>query len=128
MSTFESIAQFFPLVLAPGVVALARGRWPGVHRAVDGLLVWLAVTGAAVLWTLAIGAAFGEPFGPDMVRRGFLLGLVSACGHTLAKYRPKPADPPEPDAVAAPPPKDTPFTATRDAEKVGMDLDFGSRQ
>lgn len=123
MPTFEAISQFFPVVLAPGVVALARGRWPKVHKAVDGLIVWAAVIGAAVLWAMVIGAAFGESFSREMVRRGFLLGLVSACGHTLLR-RPKPAEEaPEasaPDTVVAPPPV-TPETHGQGK----MDLDFG---
>ena len=114
---FEAIAQFFPVILAPGVVALARGRWPGVHRAVDGLIVWLAVIGAAVVWAVLLGAAFGEPFGPDMVRRGFVLGLVSACAHTWATFK-KPAA----AAPSIPPPAETPFTAT--APLDASDYDF----
>lgn len=119
MPTFEAIAQFFPVILAPGVVALARGRWPGVHKAVDGLIVWAAVIGAGVLWALVLGAAFGEPFGHEMVRRGFLLGLLAACGHTLAKYRPKPTE-------QVPEARETPFTATRDL--TAADFDFEERE
>lgn len=116
MPHFEAIAQFFPVILAPGVVALARGRWPGVHRAVDGLIVWAAVIGAACVWAVLLGAAFGEPFGPDMVRRGFVLGLVSACAHTWARYQGKP------QAESIPPPAETPFTAT--APLDASDYDF----
>lgn len=116
MPTFEAIAQFFPVILAPGVVALARGRWPRVHKAVDGLIVWLAVIGAGVLWALVIGVAFGEPFSREMVRRGFLLGLLAACAHTWVKYQPKAEEAPsEPEAV--PPPKDL----------SAADFDFGEK-
>lgn len=101
MPTFQAISEFFPVILAPGVVALARGRWPGVHRAVDGLLVWLAVVGAAVLWALVLGAAHGEPVGYEMVRRGFVLGLVSACAHTLVR-KPKAEEPAPAEVPAAP--------------------------
>ena len=118
MPHFEAISQFFPVILAPGVVALARGRWPGVHRAVDGLIVWLAVIGAACVWAVLLGIAFGEPFGPDMVRRGFVLGLVSACAHTWATYKPKPKE----AAESIPPPAETPFTAT--AHVDASDYDF----
>ena len=62
---FEAISQFFPVILAPGVVALARGRWPGVHRAVDGLIVWAAVIGAAVVWAVLLGIAFGLLVAPQ---------------------------------------------------------------
>ena len=117
MPHFEAISQFFPVILAPGVVALARGRWPGVHRAVDGLIVWAAVIGAAVVWAVILGIAFGEPFGPDMVRRGFVLGLVSACAHTWATFK-KPAA----EAPSIPPPAETPFTAT--APLDASDYDF----
>lgn len=125
MPTFQSLAELFPVILAPGVVALARGRWPRVHKAVDGLIVWLAVIGAGVLWALVIGAAFGEPFGHEMVRRGFLLGLLAACGHTLAKYRPKEAEPESapsaPDTIAAPPQLTPENTGARPPK---MDLEF----
>lgn len=103
MPLFPQIAQFFPVVLAPGVVALVRRQRPLPW--LDGpVVVWLAVCGAAVLWAIVCGLATGESFGPEMVRRGLLLGLVSACAHTLATGKGKPAE-------VATPPGDTPSEA-----------------
>jgi hypothetical protein len=84
--TFVTAAQFFPLVIAPGIVAYIRRRWPVVvsSGAIDGLVVWLAVVIAAVAFSLLIDFAFGVPLTIDAFRRGVLLGLTSATAHTLA--------------------------------------------
>jgi len=58
MQIVDTLLRLFPLVLAPAVVRIARAtrlRW------LDGaLLVWLAVAGAGVAWTVVIGLATGE--------------------------------------------------------------------
>ena len=96
MPLFSQVSQFFPLILAPGVVALARRQkrlaW------IDGpLLVWSCVVGAAVLWTLLLAAAMGEDIGRAVVARGVIMGLTSALADTWATR--KTVDPPEPDAL-----------------------------
>ena len=88
MPIFAQVSQFFPLVLAPGVVALARRQkrlaW------LDGpLLVWSCVVGAAVLWTLLIAVAYEEPITRGVVGRGVLLGLTSALADTWATRKGK---------------------------------------
>lgn len=88
MPLFPQVAQFFPLILAPGVVALARRQrrlaW------IDGpLLVWACVVGAAVLWTLLLAAAMGEDITRGVVGRGVLLGLTSALADTWATRKGK---------------------------------------
>jgi hypothetical protein len=127
MPLFPQVAQFFPLILAPGVVALARRQkrlaW------IDGpLLVWCCVVGAAVLWTLLLAAAMGEDITRAVVARGVIMGLTSALADTWATR--KTADPPEPDAqvpadaptVVAAPPDVTPVAPSG---ARAMDLDFG---
>ena len=125
---FSSVAQFFPLILAPGVVALARRQrrlaW------IDGpLLVWACVVGAAVLWTLLLAAAMGEDITRGVVGRGVLLGLTSALADTWATRKGKAqeeaapaAETPsaEPTVEAAPPD----LTPRNDVPRGTMDLEF----
>ena len=125
---FSSVAQFFPLILAPGVVALARRQrrlaW------IDGpLLVWSCVVGAAVLWTLLIAVAYEEPITRGVVGRGVLLGLTSALADTWATRKgkaqeeaaPAPETPSaEPTVEAAPPD----LTPRNDVPRGTMDLEF----
>ena len=127
---FSSVAQFFPLILAPGVVALARRQrrlaW------IDGpLLVWSCVVGAAVLWTLVLAAAMGEDITRAVIGRGVLLGLTSALADTWATRKgkaqeeaaPVPETPSaEPTVEAAP----VDLTPRNDVPRREMDLDFGS--
>lgn len=99
--TIASLMQVFPLFLAPAVVDMARRQR---FKWLDGiLLVWLAVVGAAVLWTVVLGLAMGEPLSREMVARGILCGLVAAVERTLRTGKGRtllPAvDPPNPDAV-----------------------------
>jgi predicted cobalt transporter CbtA len=93
-----SITQHFPLIIAPGVVAYVRRRWPAVVSSgfLDGLLVWLAVVIAAVAFSLLVDFAFGVPLTIDAFRRGVLLGLTSATAHTLATGKGKAARQPAP--------------------------------
>lgn len=104
MQQFATLAQFFSVLLAPAAIDAARRTkrlgW------LDGmLLVWLAVVGAAVLWTVVIGLALGEPIGRTMVARGLLCGLVACVERWMRTGKGKsllPAiDPPIPDAPAA---------------------------
>lgn len=140
MSLFSQIAQFFPVVLAPGVVAIVRRQKPLPW--LDGpVVVWLAVCGAAVLWAIVCGLATGESFGPEMVRRGLLLGLVSACAHTLASGKDKAAEAPSQATLdAAPggvvelppvlaPPDVTPIPPTPDTRGAAgaLSSDWGPR-
>ena len=125
---FSSVAQFFPLILAPGVVALARRQrrlaW------IDGpLLVWSCVVGAAVLWTLVLAAAMGEDITRGVVGRGVLLGLTAALADTWATRKGKAqeeaapaAETPsaEPTVEAAPPD----LTPRNDVPRGTMDLEF----
>jgi hypothetical protein len=94
--TFQQVAQLFPLVVAPGVVAYVRRRWPALvaHGYLDGLVVWLAVVLAAVLFSLLIDFAFGVPITMDGFRRGILLGFTSATTHTLATGKGRAAEAP----------------------------------
>jgi hypothetical protein len=88
MQIFPQIAQLFPLVLAPGVVALARRQRPLAR--IDGpLLVGLCVIGAAVLWTLLLAVAYEEPVTRSVVARGILMGLASVCADTWATRKAK---------------------------------------
>jgi len=89
---FHDLAQFFPLVIAPGLIAYARRRWPSLvaNGSLDGLVVWLFVVLAAVLFSLAIDFAFGAPVTLDAFRRGVLLGLTSATAHTLVTGKGRP--------------------------------------
>ena len=128
MPLFPQVAQFFPLILAPGVVALARRQrrlaW------IDGpLLVWSCVVGAAVLWTLLLAAAMGEDITRGVVGRGVLLGLTSALADTWATRKgkaqeeaaPVPETPSaEPTVEAAPPD----LTPRNDVPRGTMDLEF----
>lgn len=98
--SFAEISRLFPLVLAPAVVALARRQKRVVW--LDGIvLVWLAVCGAAVLWALLIAVTAGEAIGPEVVRRGLLMGLVAAATHTLFR-KPEPAAEAVPEAEVPP--------------------------
>lgn len=127
MPLFPQIAQLFPLVLAPGVVALARRQkrlaW------LDGLLlVGLCVVGAAVLWTLLIAVAYEEPISRAVVARGVLMGLAAVCADTWATRKAKAQEEPAvreetPSAaptIAAPPD----LTPRNDVPRREMDLDF----
>jgi hypothetical protein len=91
---FAALAQAFPAVIAPGIVAYVRRRWPTVGHDVDGLLVWLAVVLAAVAWEVVIGLAFGMREPLLLVRNGIALGVVAASAHTLATGAGKPANAP----------------------------------
>ena len=130
MPLFPQVAQFFPLILAPGVVALARRQqrlaW------IDGpLLVWACVVGAAVLWTLLLAAAMGESITRAVIARGVIMGLTSALADTWATR--KKADPPEPDAqvpadaptVVSAPPDVTPLPESRVMPKGALSSDWG---
>lgn len=121
---FSQLVQLFPLILAPGVIALARRQkrlaW------LDGpVLVWSAVVGAAVLWTLLLALAYSEPITRGVVARGVLLGLLSACADTWATRKAKPAE-------GASPAQQTPSAAPTapldsmpsEVPAVAMDLDF----
>ena len=130
MPLFPQVAQFFPLILAPGVVALARRQqrlaW------LDGpLLVWSCVVGAAVLWTLLLAAAMGEGITRAVIGRGVFMGLTSALADTWATR--KKADPPEPDAqvpadaptLVSAPPDVTPLPESRVMPKGALSSDWG---
>jgi hypothetical protein len=121
--TFVDVAPYFSAVLAPGVVALARRRYPRVGVAVDGLLVWLAVAGAAVLFSVGIGVTVGEPFGVTMVRRGLLLGFLACAGHTLATGRGRPPVAPLPDAPSTLDGMTVPVTPRNDVPRMQLDFD-----
>ena len=127
---FSSVAQFFPLILAPGVVALARRQrrlaW------IDGpLLVWSCVVGAAVLWTLVLAAAMGEDITRAVIARGVIMGLTSALADTWATRNK--ADSPGPDAqvpadaptVVSAPPDVTPLPVERTVPKGALSSDWG---
>ena len=127
---FPQIAQFFPLILAPGVIAMVRRQKP--FRWLDGpLLVWLAVIGAAVLWTLLIALAYSEAITRGVVGRGVLLGITAALADTWATRKkldpeafaevrlPMPSAPPTDVAL----PDLTPDTA---GTARAMDLDFAA--
>lgn len=136
MPIFPQLAQVFPLILAPGVIALARKQrrlaW------LDGpVLVGLAVIGAAVLWTLLLAMAYEETITRSVVARGVLLGIVAVAGDTWATRKRKAQEEPAPaqeTPSAAPtvevvPPEMTPRNDVprpremqldfRDGEKVG---------
>lgn len=104
MPEIQQLTHVFPLLLAPAVIALARRQrrlaW------LDGMaLVWLAVCGAAVLWTVVLGLAMGEALNRAMVARGLLTGLVAAVSHSFTNGKGRgllpTVDPPQPDAPAA---------------------------
>ncbi len=128
MPLFPQVAQLFPLVLAPGVVALARRQRPLAR--IDGpLLVGLCVVGAAVLWTLLLAVAYEEPITRSVVARGILMGLASVCADTWATRKAKTQEEPapaaetpsaEPTVEAAPPD----LTPRNDVPRGTMDLEF----
>jgi hypothetical protein len=137
MPLFAQVSQFFPLVLAPATIRLARQqkRLAGL----DGiLLVWATVVGAAVLWTVFLAVVFDEPVGRDVVRRGLVLGVVAAFGHTLATGKGKGLLPAQPSAAPpgtvslpmppAPPTEIAPVDVTpaNTGAQREMDLDWGS--
>lgn len=101
---FSQLAQVFPLILAPGVIAMARRQ--RVFRWLDGpVRVWLAVIGAAVLWTVLLSLAYSEPISRAVIARGVLQGLVAACADTWATRKAKTQEepaPPEQSASKAP--------------------------
>ncbi len=128
--TFVDIARIFPLVIAPGVIAYIRRRWPALVTmgALDGLVVWLFVVLAAVLFSLLVDFAFGVPVTLDAFRRGVLLGLTSTTAHTLATGKGKPV---RRDPVASLPDLSVPGVEvdedrTKIARVTQADLDFGS--
>ena len=126
MPLFPQVAQFFPLILAPGVVALARRQqrlaW------IDGpLLVWACVVGAAVLWTLVLAAAMGEDITRAVVARGVIMGLTAALADTWATRKTPAAEPqvpPEPPTVPAAPDV-TPLPVERTVPKGALSSDWG---
>lgn len=102
--TIATMMQAFSVLLAPAAIDAARRTkrlgW------LDGmLLVWTAVVGAAVLWTVLIGLAFGEPLSRGMVSQGVLCGLVAVLERWMRTGKGRgllPAvDPSNPDAPAA---------------------------
>lgn len=106
-----TLAQVFPLLLAPAVIAWARRQKPLAF--LDGaLLVWTCVIGAAVLWTALIDLATGVSLGLETAARGLLCGVVSTITHTLLtgkgrSFLPRPTiNPPDPDIVALKPSAD----------------------
>jgi hypothetical protein len=124
---FHLAAQFFPLVIAPGIVAIVRRRWPTLvtSGAIDGLVVWLAVVLAAVLFSLLIDFAFGATIGIDTYRRGVLLGLTSATAHTLATGKGKAATPKPSLPDLSVPGVEVDDERTKVATVRRADLDFG---
>jgi hypothetical protein len=99
---FSQLAQFFPLVLAPGVIAMVRRQkrlaW------LDGpVRVWAAVVGAAVLWTLLLALAYEEPITRSTVARGVLMGLTAALADTWATRKAKAQEEPPPAQEQASP-------------------------
>jgi hypothetical protein len=128
--SFHTFAQLFPLVIAPGVIAYIRRRWPSTvaSGAIDGLVVWLFVVLAAVLFSLVIDFAFGVSLTIDAFRRGVLLGLTSATAHTLATGKGRPVAP-SPPPVSLPDPSAPAIEVDADKTKVARiaqaDLDFG---
>lgn len=124
-----TLMQVFPLFLAPAVVDMARRQR---FKWLDGvLLVWSAVVGAAVLWTIVLGLAMGEHVSREMVARGILCGLVAAVERTLRTGKGRsmlPAvDPPQLDVVPPVPslpvvPDATPTPVV--TEPPRPDLDF----
>ena len=136
MQIVDTLPRLFPLVLAPAVVRIARAtrlRW------LDGaLLVWLAVAGAGVAWTVVIGLATGEAISRAMVARGLLMGLAAAAVHTLATGKGRGLLPAQPNAAPpktvslpmpdAPPTEVAPvdITPANTGAQREMDLDWGS--
>jgi hypothetical protein len=124
---FLPAAQLFPLIIAPGVVAYVRRRWPATvtSGAIDGLLVWLFVVLAAVAFSLLIDFAFGVTLGIDAFRRGVLLGLTSATAHTLATGKGKAATPKPSLPDLSVPGVEVDDERTKVATVRRADLDFG---
>jgi hypothetical protein len=124
---FHVAAQFFPLVIAPGIVAFVRRRWPGLvtSGAIDGLVVWLFVVLAAVGFSLLVDFAFAVPVTLDTYRRGILLGLTSATAHTLATGKGKAVAPAPSLPDLSVPGVEVDEDRTKVARVTRADLDFG---
>lgn len=124
-TTFQDLANLFPAILAPALVAHLRRRCP----VIDGALVLFCVAVAGVAFSIVIGLAFAEPFSAAMVRRGVLLGVSAVAAHTMAKGKlapqaapvvPEPPTPPAiPDAGVTPLATARPVTVVESSEKWG---------